>query len=71
MMQNEFFFPMENVDTCIDLVTYGIATWGAFYQYELPSIPAWIRNHIQYKVWDEMLIHSQILTAQPLKFGNG
>ena len=31
----------------------------------------WISSYIRYKVKDELLIHSQTSTVQPLKFGNG
>ena len=36
----------------IDLVWFGFAIRGHFYQHGLISIPAWISNYIHYKVWD-------------------
>ena len=33
-------------------------------------IPAWISNYIIIKCQNKLLIHSQTLTMQPLKFGN-
>ena len=39
MIQNEFFFPIENIDTCIDLVTHGIATRVAL-------LPIWINGNV-------------------------
>ena len=43
-----------------------------FYCYRLTLIPAWMSNHMPCKVWDEILIYSQISTAaQLLKFENG
>ena len=32
----------------------GWDTRGPFYQHGLTLIPAWISNHIHYKVWDEI-----------------
>ena len=34
-------------------------------------IPSLISNYIHYKVWDEIIYHSQTSTVAPLKFGNG
>ena len=37
-----------------------------FYWHGLTLITAWINNHMPRKVWDELIIHSQILTVAPL-----
>ena len=49
-----------------------IISRSPFYCYRLTLIPAWMSNHMPSKVWDEILIYSQISTAaQLLKFENG
>ena len=44
--------------------------WDPFNSNGLTLITAWIINYIHYKVWMELLIHSQTSTVQLLKFGN-
>ena len=43
---------------------------GPFYWHGLTLIPAWISNYIHYELRDNILIHSQTSTVQPLKFRN-
>ena len=33
---------------------YQLTSSGPFYKHGLTLIPAWISNHIHYKVWDEI-----------------
>ena len=46
-------------------------TRGPFYQRELTLIPAWMSNHIHYKMWNELSINSKTPTVTQLKFRNG
>ena len=46
--------------------------YGEFMWFHLgPILLTWISNHTSSKMWDEITIHSQISTVQPLKFGKG
>ena len=62
---------LDNVSISVSAGQRNHVFRGLFYSYRSPLIPAWINNHIKYKVWDEITYPFPNFNAQPLKFGNG
>ena len=45
--------------------------WGPFYEPRLTLMSAWISNHMQSKMWDEIIYQFWTSIVQTLKFGSG
>ena len=51
--------------------SFGGWTSGPIYWHVLTLIPAWISNHIHYKMLSEITYPFPTATVKPSKFGNG